>query len=180
MSAFRAESRDVKDGHEEVVNARLVFGGFGEGQAKFADICAQSNSRRGFPTIARPMLIKLLKSKIHNATVTFTDVNYHGSITIDSDLLRACGLLPNEAVIVADSENGNRFETYVIAGESGSGTIGINGAAARLSKVGNRVIIMSFILATPDEVGRHRSRVVIADAKNKAAEVVEHSSSLER
>jgi aspartate 1-decarboxylase len=126
------------------------------------------------------MLIKLLKSKIHNATVTFTDVNYHGSITIDSDLLRACGMLPNEAVIVADSANGNRFETYVIAGASGSGVIGINGAAARLSKVGNHVIIMSFVLANPDEVERHRSRVVIADAKNKALEVIGHPSSLER
>src|SRR4051812_33652214 len=126
------------------------------------------------------MLIKLLKSKIHNATVTFTDVNYHGSITIDSDLLRACGLLPNEAVTVADSENGNRFETYVIPGESGSGVIGINGAAARLSKVGNRVIIMSFVLATSDEVAGHRARVVIADARNKPAEVLEQPSTLER
>ena len=126
------------------------------------------------------MLIKLLKSKIHNATVTFTDVNYHGSITIDSDLLRACGLLPNEAVMVADSENGNRFETYVIPGEPGSGTIGINGAAARLSKVGNRVIIMSFVLATPDEVAKHRSRVVIADPKNRVLETVEHPCTLER
>jgi aspartate 1-decarboxylase len=140
----------------------------------------QSKTGAAFPTIPSSMLIKLLKSKIHNATVTFTDVNYHGSITIDSDLLRACGLLPNEAVIVADSENGNRFETYVIAGQSGSGTIGINGAAARLSKVGNRVIIMSFVHATPDEVRNHRSRVVIADARNKAAEVIEHASSFER
>lgn len=126
------------------------------------------------------MLIKLLKSKIHNATVTQTDVNYHGSITIDSDLLAKSGLLPNEAVIVADSENGNRFETYVIAGERGSGVIGINGAAARLSKVGNRVIIMSFVLADPDEAAGHRSRVVIVDAKNKAVETIEHSSALER
>ena len=126
------------------------------------------------------MLIKLLKSKIHNATVMQTDVNYHGSITIDSDLLAKSGLLPNEAVIVADSENGNRFETYVIAGERGSGVIGINGAAARLSKVGNRVIIMSFILADPDEAAAHRSRVVIVDAKNRTVETIEHSSTLER
>ena len=126
------------------------------------------------------MLIKLLKSKIHNATVTQTDVNYHGSITIDSDLLAKSGLLPNEAVIVADSENGNRFETYVIAGEGGSGVIGINGAAARLSKVGNRVIIMSFVLADPDQAAGHHSRVVIVDAKNKAVETIEHPSTLER
>jgi aspartate 1-decarboxylase len=126
------------------------------------------------------MLLKLLKAKIHNATVTFTDVNYHGSITIDADLLSASGLLPNEAVIVADSENGNRFETYVITGEAGSGTIGINGAAARLSKVGNRVIIMSFAYLTPQEAAEHRSRVVIVDAKNRAVQTVEHASRLER
>jgi len=126
------------------------------------------------------MLLKLLKSKIHNATVTYTDVNYHGSITIDSELLRASGLLPNEAVIVADSENGNRFETYVIAGERGSGTIGINGAAARLSKVGNRVIIMSFVMATPPQAAEHRSRVVIVDRQNRALQTIDHSSSLER
>src|SRR4028118_1441891 len=109
------------------------------------------------------MLLQLLKSKLHHATVTFTDVNYHGSITIDADLLRASGLLPNEAVIVADCENGNRFETYVIVGEPGSGTIAVNGAAARLTQIGNRVIIMSFVMATPQECAAHKSRVVIAD-----------------
>ena len=124
------------------------------------------------------MLIKLLKSKIHNATVTATDVNYHGSITIDADLLSASGLVPNEAVIVADSENGNRFETYVIVGERGSGSIQINGAAARLSRVGNRVIIMSFVLVNKEEAAGHRSRVVIVDARNKAIETVEHGSTL--
>ena len=125
------------------------------------------------------MLTKLLKAKIHHATVTQTDVNYHGSITIDENLLRASGLLPNEAVVVADCENGNRFETYIIRGEAGSGIVGINGAAARLSKVGNRVIIMSFVLASPEEVSRHRSRVVIADGRNRAAEVVSHASNFE-
>ena len=126
------------------------------------------------------MLIKLLKAKIHNATVTRTEVNYHGSITIDENLLRAVGLVPNEAVIVADAENGNRFETYVIVGEAGSGVIGINGAAARLSQVGHHVIIMSFVLATPQEATEHRSRVVIVDAKNRAVETVEHRSTFDR
>ena len=125
------------------------------------------------------MLTQLLKAKIHQATVTFTDVNYHGSITIDADLLRASGLLPNEAVIVADCENGNRFTTYVILGEPGSGTIGVNGAAARLTQVGHRVIIMAFVMATPQECATHRSRVVIADRNNKPAQVVEHPSTLE-
>src|SRR5687768_6626805 len=125
------------------------------------------------------MLIKLLKAKIHRATVTQTDVNYHGSITIDTDLLRASGLLPNEAVIVADCENGNRFTTYVIPGEAGSGVIGVNGAAARLTQVGHRVIVMSFVLATPQEVATHRSRVVIVDKSNRAAETIEHPSTLD-
>src|SRR5438876_867004 len=120
------------------------------------------------------MLTKLLKSKIHRAAVTRTDVNYHGSITVDRDLLEASGLLPNEAVIVADCENGNRFETYIIVGEPGSGTIGINGAAARLTKVGNRVIIMSFVMASPQEAASHRARVVIVNEQNKASETIEH------
>ncbi|HEX4125527.1 MAG TPA: aspartate 1-decarboxylase [Tepidisphaeraceae bacterium] len=124
------------------------------------------------------MLTKLLKSKVHQATVTQTDVNYHGSISIDSALLAASGLLANEAVLVADCDNGNRFETYVIAAPAGSGTIGINGAAARLSAVGHRVIIMSFVLADADEASRHRSRVVIVDKHNRPAETIEHPTAI--
>jgi len=120
------------------------------------------------------MFIRLLKAKIHRATVTFTDVNYHGSITIDSNLLRASGLYPNEAVLVADCDNGNRFETYIIPGEPGSGVIGINGAAARLTRVGNKVIVMAFVLATNDEAKTHRSRVIIADENNRASETIDH------
>jgi len=119
------------------------------------------------------MLIRLLKTKIHRATVTMTDANYHGSIAIDRDLLTASGLLPNEAVIVADCENGNRFETYVIPGQSGSGIIGINGAAARLTHVGNKVIVMSFVLAEPDEVEKHTARIVLVDQRNRAIETID-------
>ena len=125
------------------------------------------------------MLTQLLKSKIHQAVVTFTDVNYHGSITIDADLLRASGLLPNEAVIVADCENGNRFTTYVIAGKAGSGQVGVNGAAARLTQVGHRVIVMSFVQASPQEIATHKARVVIVDRNNKVAETVDHPSTLD-
>ncbi len=124
------------------------------------------------------MLLKLLKAKIHRATVTFTDVNYHGSITIDPVLLEASGMLVNESVLIADCENGNRFETYIIPGERGSGMIGINGAAARLTRVGNRVIIMSFVQATPEEAKTHKSRVVIANEQNGVAEVVEHATGI--
>jgi aspartate 1-decarboxylase len=120
------------------------------------------------------MLTKLLKAKIHRATVTFTDVNYHGSITIDTDLLKATGLLPYEAVVVADCENANRFETYIIPGEAGSGVIAVNGAAARLTQVGHKVIVLSYVLATPAEIPTHKARVVILDEKNRVMETVEH------
>jgi aspartate 1-decarboxylase len=124
------------------------------------------------------MLLRLLKAKIHRATVTFTDVNYHGSITIDSDLLRASGLLPNEAVLVADCDNGNRFETYIIPGESGSGIIGVNGAAARLTKLGNKLIVMAFVHATPDEAKTHHARVLIASDTNGVAESFDQPTQL--
>lgn len=122
------------------------------------------------------MLSKLLKAKIHRATVTFTDVSYHGSITIDPALLKAAGMLLNEAVLVADCDNGNRFETYIIPGEVGSGTIGINGAAARLTAVGNTVIIMTFGQLADDELAAHRSRVVLVDGQNRPTQIIEHAT----
>lgn len=121
---------------------------------------------------------KLLKAKIHHATVTQTDPNYHGSITIDTDILAATGLLPNEAVTVADCENGNRFETYIIPGEAGSGVIGINGAAALLSACGHRVIVMAFQYATPEEVKTHKATVAVLDKKNRVAERFEQKTML--
>lgn len=122
----------------------------------------------------RDMLTRLLKAKIHRATVTQTDADYHGSITIDTDLLKASGMLPNEAVLVADCENGNRFETYIIPGAPGSGVIGINGAAARLTAVGHRVIIMSFVWLNPAEITAHRAKVLVMGKQNKIAEALEH------
>jgi len=125
------------------------------------------------------MLLRLLKAKIHRATVTQTDVNYHGSITIDSNLLRATGLLPNEAVLIADCDNGNRFETYIIPGPPGTGVIGVNGAAARLTKTGNKLIIIGWVYATPDEAKSHRSRVIIATEENTIAETLDHPTTPE-
>jgi aspartate 1-decarboxylase len=122
--------------------------------------------------------VKLLKAKLHQACVTQTDLNYHGSITVDADLLRATGLFPNEQVLVADCENGNRFETYIIPGPAGSGIIGINGAAARLSAVGNRVIVMAFVSVPPDQVENHVARIVVLDRSNKVIERIEQKSSL--
>jgi aspartate 1-decarboxylase len=124
------------------------------------------------------MLTRLLKAKIHRATVTQTEPDYHGSITIDSNLLRATGLLPNEFVLIADCENGNRFETYIIAGEPGSGVIAINGAAALLSGIGHRVIIMSHVLATPDQARTHVSRTLTVTPDNRPVETFEHKSNL--
>lgn len=121
---------------------------------------------------------KLLKAKIHHAVVTQTNLNYHGSITIDSDLLRATGLVPNEQVLVADCENGNRFETYIIPGPAGSGVIGINGAAARLSAIGNRVLVMAFVSAAPDEIEKHTARIIVCDKNNRITERFEQPSTL--
>lgn len=125
------------------------------------------------------MLTKVLKAKLHRATVTRTDPDYHGSITIDADLLRASGLLPNEAVLIADCDNGSRFETYIIPGPAGSGAIEINGAAARLTAVGHRVIVMSFVHADDKELLKHRARVIIVGDANKIVESFDQSTRLD-
>ncbi|MCD7709727.1 MAG: aspartate 1-decarboxylase, partial [Clostridiales bacterium] len=97
------------------------------------------------------MTITMLKGKIHRAVVRQADLNYVGSITVDADLLEAAGILEYEYVQVVDIENGNRFETYTIAGEAGSGMICLNGAAARQAAVGDHVIIMAYAQMTPEE-----------------------------
>lgn len=124
------------------------------------------------------MLRRLLKAKIHRATVTQTEPDYHGSITIDADLLKATGLVPNEFVLVSDCDNGSRFETYIIRGEPGSGVIAVNGAAALLTDVGHRVIIMSWALATPEEVAQHISRTITVTPENRLSEVFEQKSAV--
>ena len=120
------------------------------------------------------MLTRLLKAKLHHAVVTRTNPEYHGSITIDKEILKASGLFPYEAVLVADCENGNRFETYIIPGAAGSRVIEINGAAAKLSKVGNRVIVMAFGLYAGDEVEEHEATVLVLDRGNNVIERVQH------
>ncbi len=92
------------------------------------------------------MYISLLKAKLHHARVTGADLNYVGSLTVDSSLLEQAGIHPYEKVLVVDIENGARFETYIIPGEAGSGTICVNGAAARLVSHGDLLIIMAFVL----------------------------------
>ena len=99
------------------------------------------------------MLIERLKSKIHRATVTQAALNYVGSVTVDVKLMEAAGLYEYEKVQIADVDNGARFETYVIAGDAGSGVICLNGAAARCVAVGDKVIIMSYARLTPEAGG---------------------------
>ena len=120
------------------------------------------------------MNITLLKSKIHRAVVTQAELDYVGSVTIDSLLMREAGIVEYEKVQIADVNNGNRLETYVIAGEEGSGIICLNGAAAKLVSVGDKVIIMAYADMTPDEVKDHRPKVVFVDEKNKISRVAEY------
>ncbi|MBR4572972.1 MAG: aspartate 1-decarboxylase [Prevotella sp.] len=113
------------------------------------------------------MNITLLKSKIHRAKVTQADIDYVGSITIDTDLLRESGIMEYEKVQIADVNNGNRFETYTIAGEAGSGIICLNGAAAKCVNVGDTIIIMAYADMTPEEAREHKPTVLFVDDHNK-------------
>jgi aspartate 1-decarboxylase len=117
------------------------------------------------------MSICLLKSKIHRATITQTELNYVGSITIDEDLLKASQMLEYEKVLVVDLDNGNRLETYCINGLKGSGEICLNGAAARLMSKGDKVIIMAFCYLTQAEAEAHKPDVVFVDHDNKITAV---------
>jgi len=113
------------------------------------------------------MQIELLKCKIHRATVTDANLNYEGSITIDRDLMDASGLVLHEKVQVLDINNGARFETYVIEGGRGSGTICLNGAAARLVHRGDLVIIVAYATMTPEEARTWEPTVVRVDSANQ-------------
>jgi aspartate 1-decarboxylase len=113
------------------------------------------------------MLRTMLKSKIHRATVTQADLHYVGSVTVDEDLMDAADLLPGEQVAIVDVTNGARLETYVIAGERGSGVLGINGAAAHLVHPGDLVILIAYGLMDRSEATAYRPRVVFVDRRNR-------------
>ena len=113
------------------------------------------------------MNITLLKAKIHRAVVKQADLDYVGSITIDSDLLRESGIMEYEKVEIADIDNGNRFETYAIAGEAGSGIICLNGAAARCVNVDDKIIIMAYAQMTSEEAKTHKPTVLFVDENNR-------------
>lgn len=117
------------------------------------------------------MTVTMLKGKIHRAVVKQAELNYVGSITVDSELMEAAGIYEYELVQIVDVENGNRFETYTIAGEPGSGMICLNGAAARQVQVGDHVIIMCYCQMSPEEVKEHKPKVVFVDDENKIVKV---------
>ena len=117
------------------------------------------------------MLINMLKGKIHRATVKQAELHYVGSITVDPVLMEAAGILEYEYVQIVDVENGNRFETYTIAGEPDSGMICLNGAAARQVAVGDHIIIMSYAQMTPEEAKEHKPKVVFVNDNNKICQI---------
>jgi aspartate 1-decarboxylase len=116
---------------------------------------------------------KMLRGKIHRATITEANLHYQGSVTIDADLMEAADLIEYEQVEIWNITNGNRFSTYTILGERGSGTICINGAAAHKATTGDMVIIASFGWMSEDEARRHKPRVVLVDEANRIVEAEE-------
>lgn len=120
------------------------------------------------------MTVEMLKGKIHRATVVQAELDYVGSITVDVDLLEASGIYEYEKVQIVDVNNGNRFETYTIAGERGSGMICLNGAAARCVSVGDKIIIMAYASLTPEEVKEHHPKVVFVDDHNIPSRVTNY------
>lgn len=112
------------------------------------------------------MFLKLLKSKLHRATVTDAKLDYPGSIEIDSELMEAVGLLPYESVIVADLNNGSRLETYAVPAEAGSKKVVILGAAAKLVNPKDRIIILNFTSYSPEEAKGHKPKVIVLDENN--------------
>ena len=114
------------------------------------------------------MQVTMLKGKIHRATVTQAELDYVGSITVDEELLEKAGMLEYEKVQIVDVNNGNRFETYTIAGERGSGMICLNGAAARCVSVGDKVILMTYAQYDEEEAKTHKPKVVFVDEIGRA------------
>lgn len=120
------------------------------------------------------MLRSVLHSKIHMATVTGAKPDYVGSITIDADLLHATGMRVSDRVLISNSANAQRLETYIFRGEPGSGVIELNGAAAHLVKPGDRIIIMHFALMSDAEYAAHRPKIAIVDAANRVVRTLRY------
>ena len=120
------------------------------------------------------MYLSMLKSKIHRATVTQAELNYVGSITIDENLMEAAGILEYERVHIVNVNSGSRIETYVIAGERGSGVICLNGAAARSGQKGDILIILAYADMTPEEAKENSPKVVLVDENNNAVRITSY------
>ena len=120
------------------------------------------------------MQITMLKGKIHRATVVQAELDYVGSITVDEELLEQAGIMEYEMVQVVDIDNGNRLETYTIAGERGSGMICLNGAAARCVSVGDKVILMAYAQMTPEEAKNHKPTVVFVDENDHVERITSY------
>lgn len=118
------------------------------------------------------MLRMMLKSKIHRATITEANLGYEGSLTIDADLLRLADILPYEMVHVYNINNGERFETYAIEGEAGSGMMCLNGAAARKGHPGDLIIVTTFATYTAEELTQHIPKIVLVDGANRPQELL--------
>ncbi|MEX2363063.1 MAG: aspartate 1-decarboxylase [Balneolaceae bacterium] len=121
------------------------------------------------------MKITMFKSKLHQMVVTEANLMYEGSITIDQELLDAANLLPYEKVQVVNITNGSRLETYTIPGERGSKVCCLNGAAARLTQVGDRIIVISYAEMTPEEAKEHKPRTVVVDENNEPKKIFDNS-----
>ncbi|TDT68611.1 L-aspartate 1-decarboxylase [Hypnocyclicus thermotrophus] len=117
------------------------------------------------------MILSMLKAKIHRATVTQAELDYVGSITIDVELLEQSGINEYEKVHIVDINNGERFETYTIAGERGSGVICLNGAAARMVQKNDKIIIMAYCQLDSEEVENHKPKVIFVDDNNKITKI---------
>ncbi|GGE56511.1 aspartate 1-decarboxylase [Priestia taiwanensis] len=117
------------------------------------------------------MFRTMMSAKIHRATVTEANLNYIGSITIDEDIMDAVGVLENEKVQIVNNNNGARLETYIIKGERGSGVICLNGAAARLVQVGDKVIIIAYKMVAEEKIHEHKPRIAFMDEQNQIIEL---------
>ncbi|WP_075982104.1 aspartate 1-decarboxylase [Bacillus massilinigeriensis] len=120
------------------------------------------------------MFRTMMSGKIHRARVTEANLNYVGSITIDSEILETVGMVANEKVQIVNNNNGARLETYIIPGARGSGTICLNGAAARLVQEGDVVIIISYAIVPEEKVPFHQPKVAIMDENNQIVELIHH------
>ncbi|MBM7604394.1 aspartate 1-decarboxylase [Metabacillus litoralis] len=120
------------------------------------------------------MFRTMLNAKIHRARVTEANLDYVGSITIDENIIDAVGMVANEKVQIVNNNNGARFETYIIAGERGSGVVCLNGAAARLVQKNDVVIILTYTLVSEDKLANHKPKIAIMDEKNNIVEMLGH------